>query len=93
LLTQIFEALSSRRIVQIIGDVLLAALRLIPGLIVILLSSLAFVVFPFVGETKQRGTLELVDRLIRWTVYGDLRVAQELAPITDERGDQVPQIT
>lgn len=72
LLTKIMSALSSGRAVLAVASVLLAALRIIPGLIVILLSSLTFVVYPFVSDERQRSTRELVTLLIQWTVSGDI---------------------
>ncbi|MEV4971949.1 hypothetical protein [Streptomyces scopuliridis] len=71
-MTKIMSALSSGRAVLAVASVLLAALRIIPGLIVILLSSLTFVVYPFVSDERQRSTRELVTLLIQWTVSGDI---------------------
>lgn len=76
-LNQLLETLSARHALQTVAAVLLATLRLVPGLIALLLSAPALLVYPFVSETRQRGTLELVDRLIRWTISGDFNTPQD----------------
>lgn len=67
LFNQLLEAASPRTI----QSVLLLALRLIPGLVVILLTTPAFIAYAFVSPDRQKATLALLDRLIRWTTTGD----------------------
>ncbi|KUF18879.1 hypothetical protein AT728_07550 [Streptomyces silvensis] len=68
MLIRILEAM--RRILQIVANVVLVALRLTPGTLALVLSSTSLLIYPVLPTERQRAVRDLLRLIMKWTVGG-----------------------
>ena len=71
-------------------------IRVVPVILIVILSAPAWLTWPFLSEARQRTVLQMVDALARWT-RGDLAAIEDKAALSHgatscsiifERGDE-----